>query len=418
MAIEAREYTEKDELIGQFYALRAGLSAIAQETQEIHEIEEKIYETKGAVGGRIEDIEDETEEEIDSIQQTVWQEESKLRLAQKFVDRAREERDSYIEVGAIKRHKSEVKGIKANIGCFSWVIIFCCISWVCTGIAVIVEGSIEDGLMIFAGGLGLLLVLGIIKACKSHRLKINYLDEKYRKNAEWVNECMRQVDEQKENVDAAKRELSQKQSELTEITTKKKQLMAELQALEIKRDTQVLPMRTGNVKQITAAMHQQFDHLVTEADWQNVDLLIFYLETGRADSLKEALLLVDQQRQTDQIVEVAGVATQHIASAVHTASMRLGAALYSGFRDLGARIDQNHRKILSSIDQHNATMADLGERIGDLTRQVQAQGDIMARQTQSLIDAERLNGALLEKANQNSDELMRELRYNQKYWIK
>lgn len=37
-------------------------------------------------------------------------------------------------------------------------------------------------------------------------------------------------------------------------------------------------------------------------DWSNVDTLIYFFETGRAESVKEALQLVDKQKQTNEIV--------------------------------------------------------------------------------------------------------------------
>ena len=39
MAIEAKDFTEKDELIAQFYTLRAGLSVIAEEMKYIRDLE-------------------------------------------------------------------------------------------------------------------------------------------------------------------------------------------------------------------------------------------------------------------------------------------------------------------------------------------------------------------------------------------
>ena len=43
MAIEAQQFTEKDELIAKFYTLRAGLSAIAEENKEIKSVESQLW---------------------------------------------------------------------------------------------------------------------------------------------------------------------------------------------------------------------------------------------------------------------------------------------------------------------------------------------------------------------------------------
>ena len=51
------------------------------------------------------------------------------------------------------------------------------------------------------------------------------------------------------------------------------------------------------------------------------------------------------------------------------------------------------------------------EQLKDLNKTMKMEGDRIAK-------AEQLNASLLRKANESSDDLMNELRYNQKYWKK
>ena len=51
----------------------------------------------------------------------------------------------------------------------------------------------------------------------------------------------------------------------------------------------------------------------------------------------------------------------------------------------------------------------MSERLGNLNATIKAEGERVAK-------AENLNASLLRKANDSSDQLMYELRYNQKYW--
>ena len=44
MAIEAKNFDEKDVLISRFYALRAGLSVIAEETEKLREANDEIHQ--------------------------------------------------------------------------------------------------------------------------------------------------------------------------------------------------------------------------------------------------------------------------------------------------------------------------------------------------------------------------------------
>lgn len=48
---------------------------------------------------------------------------------------------------------------------------------------------------------------------------------------------------------------------------------------------------------------QVFSSILDERDWKNIDIVIFQLETGRADSVKEALQLTDRELQTERIAE-------------------------------------------------------------------------------------------------------------------
>ena len=88
--------------------------------------------------------------------------------------------------------------------------------------------------------------------------------------------------------------------------------------------------------------------IITEADWVNVDLLIFYLETGRADSLKEALLLVDKQRQTNQISHAIHEASVHVSTSIESGLNRLGGIIQTGFDKLERQIQFNHNETFNS----------------------------------------------------------------------
>jgi hypothetical protein len=50
------------------------------------------------------------------------------------------------------------------------------------------------------------------------------------------------------------------------------------------------------------ALQNSYKDILDERDWKYVDVLIYYFQTGRATTMKEALQLLDRQLQTDQIV--------------------------------------------------------------------------------------------------------------------
>ena len=163
-------------------------------------------------------------------------------------------------------------------------------------------------------------------------------------------------------------------------------------------------------KLVKAALNETYDSWLSESDWKNVDLLIYYLETSRADDLKEALQLVDKQRQTESIAKAIATAAQASQDTVHTATMRLAGAMEASFSLLSDK--------LSVINTNLGRLNTLVERGNEMSDQIdRTQREQLAVQNK-LLSTEKLNGALLEKANRSSEELLNDLRYGQRYWVK
>lgn len=66
---------------------------------------------------------------------------------------------------------------------------------------------------------------------------------------------------------------------------------------EIKADEQALQ----EVKEASKILEKKYS-FISKADWEDIDALIFFLESGRADTLKEALNLNDMKKYKDEIV--------------------------------------------------------------------------------------------------------------------
>ena len=173
----------------------------------------------------------------------------------------------------------------------------------------------------------------------------------------------------------------------------------------------VVDAATATAKAAKEALVEYTEGLLVEDDWKNVDLLIFYLKTGRANSLQDALLLVDTQRRTDQITEAIATAAQYVGSSLEKVSVRidsLSANMTKELNRLGSTIERNNSYLISAV---SGTSAILGSQINRFNEE-------MSRQNQALLKAQDINNALLDRANTQSDELMNELRYNQRYWVK
>lgn len=392
MAIEASKFTEKDELIAKFYTLRAGLSVIAEETEKI----------KAAETG-FEQAQKEFDSALQYKKRTV--EQCNHSIAQKNS-----------RIAHCKTKKEELQNEKAG-----WV------SYIIGGwLSCIVYGPIASMTNFFNDNevlTGFFVVLCIIGGALALNKIVTWHK---RNNKDSKAQCTKYDDEiatlTKEILNdtqvvtnlIAEIELLEHKNQKTQIEVVQNLLMTESQL-----KNKVIPQSTAIAQSTRAAMLQTSKGVLNESDWQNIDLLIFYLETGRADSLKEALQLVDKQRQTDQITRAIGEASRHIANVLQAGFNRLASLMNNGFSELGRQIQFNHSETINTMLTSFANLENsisagnraTQEQLKDLNRTMKVEGERIAK-------AEQLNASLLRKANESSDDLMNELRYNQKYWKK
>ena len=151
--------------------------------------------------------------------------------------------------------------------------------------------------------------------------------------------------------------------------------------------------------------------------------MIFYLDTGRADSLKEALLLVDQQRQTNQITDAINEASHHLSLTIQNNAYKLATVFSKYANTLAEEIRTNHQEIMQSVQYNISEIEKLNNDVSDMRKHVDylddsmnALGQKISNQTDAIISAEKLNASLIRKANESSDELIEELRQIQKHW--
>ncbi len=137
---------------------------------------------------------------------------------------------------------------------------------------------------------------------------------------------------------------------------------------------------------------QEFSSFIDERDWENLDLIIFAFETGRADNLKEALKFIDEERRANQIVTAVNSATQQICQTINVGFSQMAQAMTLCFNRLSAQIQAN-------ADKQQELLNSMNVRLGDMHSQL---GNVM--------DGIDYNNALLKKQNESSEKMMREIR--------
>lgn len=109
--------------------------------------------------------------------------------------------------------------------------------------------------------------------------------------------------------------------------------------------------RLEGTRQLIEAAQRAYK-IIDFRDWKNVDLLIYYFETGRADNLKEALQLVDRQLQTKQIVKAINMAADEIGKTIRQSMEALGGALAQSFSLLSNQIQRQGQELKETINEY------------------------------------------------------------------
>ena len=422
MTIEAGNLTEKDELISKFYTIRAGLSVIAEQSDRIRNAEAKLNLVRDEDENHRNSVERQYQydcnnyEENHKIYQTnAQQKKDDLLKKEKALKKAKGERKQIENkpLGAFldKKQEKKYKLVSFGIAIVAWVII-AVILWLVISRFLpqisIFDVAFPAFLLADVVWLFTFIFLGIKnvnkEGGKNKAAQMLIIDEKI-KNLEQDFEVAKKVAEDAEIEYSNYLSCRPKREDYSFDKYRDDVIEAENEM------NAVIAMATTTAKAAKEALVEYTEGLLVEDDWKNVDLLIFYLKTGRANSLQDALLLVDTQRRTDQITEAISVAAKYVGSSLEKVSVRidsLSANMTKELNRLGSTIERNNSYLISAV---SGTSAILGSQINRFNEE-------MSRQNQALLKAQDVNNALLERANTQSDELMEELRYNQKYWVK
>lgn len=93
-------------------------------------------------------------------------------------------------------------------------------------------------------------------------------------------------------------------------------------------------------EELYVALQKEFNNLLDARDWKNLDLVIYYFETRRADSVKEALQLVDREMQTQRIENIIIAATNQICNTLAIGFTMLQDTMVTCCNRLSAQIAQ------------------------------------------------------------------------------
>lgn len=159
-------------------------------------------------------------------------------------------------------------------------------------------------------------------------------------------------------------------------------------------------------KSILPICHTYYELIVEEfhnkgvldyRDWPYLDLIIFYLESGRGETIKEALFYVDEEKRINRIVNALNNATLSICQTIHFTIDRLRADMNNGFNMLSNSINSAANNIVGKIIS--------------LEKTVSSSTDKVATEMQNITRQIETGNALKQKANINTNILINDLNY-------
>lgn len=389
MATNDKALTKKEETIGRLYALRAGLSVIAQEKETADGIMEKAARDK--------------ESEIKQADTNIANTEKKIEELDEKIEKVNDE----IKTATFEK---ETPGLLGLIAVSLFVIPLKVILIYLIPIVLIVFGSLqcayygqeltgflkaivvldnEWGIEFIVGGAILAVILTIVYVKKYvFRFKVKPY---------WSSVSLSQKKEASGKLELLNIE---RKDIITGIGTEKAildKLKSKLIDCVKVADEKIAEAKKQATEHAVAglsmiyALEDSFGDMIDRRDWENTDVLIYALETRRADDVKEALKVVDEERRTERILEAVNTAGQEICKSINMGLSRLQGEMTRCFGLLGQ------------------IMVLQGDRIAGHMQDLQYSVDTNSKYMAQLSSQQNMSNALLAKANENSAALAAEV---------
>lgn len=326
---------EKNEILSTLYSIRAGLSAISVENEplekgrkEVERLNGKIKNNKMAIGA-----------------------------CRNAIPNAQRSKQEY------KRALKESK-----VGVFSYILLM--VSPVLSalfaaGIGGVVGAIVATFVWEFGDNSGALktgyvltyaipfaiisaLVTGIVVGIITLRPIITQAKEDKRRNSEDIRRCENDV--------------SYNQQKLVKLT-KDGELLKEQKVIAADRYNKDAEITVPVIKAMYQTLEESYATILDPRDWENLDLLIYYISTGRADTLKEALQQVDRLKQTAMIVNAIGEASKNICQSIEVNISALRADLNHHFSALSIQLGKQHDAQMRALNKISAGVSSVGSKL-------------------------------------------------------
>ena len=412
---------EKQETLSKLYTLRAGLSLIAQERDNVNIDLKTRDEVFSKLESAVENAENELERERYESASKEQEYEQHIEQAIENLRAAQREYNFHSNRNANAETAGEIgEFIKETF--LGWLIG---LIGMAIGIAIMVALGVNEfnneangvgdfiGVGIFFAGAAILTIVSLAwiiwnikKAKKPHSLKNDVM--------EGITSSRSVIDEEEKNIKNYQTKLSQQKEE-----SAKKQEELQNNTATVKKGAKLVStvmdavvVEMLNTHKETAvciynSLSEEYSELLDERDWQYVDLFIYMYETGRADSKKEALQLIDQYQQNKNIVEAIERAGREIQGSICQGLGALQTSMERQFKALSGQLYQMHSETMLKMDRITNQLDNLNSEMSRLSMDMSQMSSGLEGMQQQL----NLNTALQAKANVSSQQLMEDVKY-------
>ena len=175
-----------------------------------------------------------------------------------------------------------------------------------------------------------------------------------------------------------------------------------------------LALYKDNATQIYKVLKSKFSEMLDERDWKYLDLYIYMYETGRAESKKEALQLIDQYIQNQNIVEAVNRAGSAVCATLKSGFSKVRDAIGTACMAINTTMRELHSETMLKMDRITNRLDDINENVQTASAKLDTLSagiNNLGNSVVELTGAVNMGNALKSKASTSSEQLVSDSRY-------
>ena len=150
-----------------------------------------------------------------------------------------------------------------------------------------------------------------------------------------------------------------------------------------------------------SALEKMYGNFLNVRDWKYIDYIIYTFETGRAESLKEALQLADREEQTQRIVETMQEATRRICETMKYNADRIQDSLQQNFAMISDKVAEESAKICGYIGNVETKVDGLKADVRNVQRTLGSQTAYLAKMS----SRQNISNEFMKRQSESSSQI-------------